>query len=99
MNEGHVLALTVWEAIGEATVNAGKTIPAAFGSRVPNIASEKGQMITETYSIWTFYIALTLLKGHVEHQYPYMVMTLHNPLQLHVIEYSTTPQCYSITEV
>ena len=44
-DEGYVLAPTVWEAIGEATANAGKTIPAAFGSRVPNIASEKAQMI------------------------------------------------------
>jgi hypothetical protein len=32
---------TIWQALGEATYNAGKTIPAAFGSRVPNIASEK----------------------------------------------------------
>ena len=62
-DEGYVLAPTVWEAIREATANAGKTIPAAFGSRVPNIASEKGQMIAETYSIWTLYITLTLLKG------------------------------------
>jgi hypothetical protein len=62
-DEGYVLAPTVWEAIGEATANAGKTIPAAFGSRVPNIASEKAQMIAETHSIWTLYIAPTLLKG------------------------------------
>jgi hypothetical protein len=62
-NEGYVLAPTVWEAIGEATVKAGKTIPAAFGARVPNIASEKAQMIAETHSIWTLYIAPTLLKG------------------------------------
>src|SRR5882757_5579196 len=50
-NEGYVLVPTVWEAIGEATANAGKTIPAAFGSRVPNIAAEKAQMITKTHSI------------------------------------------------
>jgi hypothetical protein len=60
---GYVLAPTVWEAIGQATAKAGDTIPAAFGSRVPNIASEKAQMIAETYSIWTLYIAPTLLKG------------------------------------
>jgi hypothetical protein len=62
-NEGYVLVPTVWEAIGEATVNAGKTIPAVFGSRVLNIASEKAQMIAKTHSIWTLYIAPTLLKG------------------------------------
>jgi hypothetical protein len=54
---------TVWEAIGEATFRAGETIPAAFGSRVPNVALEKAHMICETYSIWTLYIAPVLLKG------------------------------------
>jgi len=67
-DEGYVLAPTVWEAIGEATANAGKTIPAAFGSRVPNIAAEKAQMIAETHSIWTLYIAPTLLKGRFVHR-------------------------------
>jgi len=62
-NKGYVLALTVWEAIGEATMNAGKTIPAAFGSRVLNIASEKVQMTAKTHSIWMLYITPTLLKG------------------------------------
>jgi hypothetical protein len=66
-DEGYMLAPAVWEAIGEATANAGKTIPAAFGSRVPNIASEKAQMIAETHSIWTLYIAPTLLKGRFMH--------------------------------
>jgi hypothetical protein len=54
---------TIWQAISEATYNAGKTISAAFGPRVPNIASKKAHMIAETYSIWTLYIASTLLKG------------------------------------
>ena len=62
-NEGYMLAPTVWEAIGEATAKAGKTVPAAFSARVPNIASEKAQMIAKTHSIWTLYIAPTLLKG------------------------------------
>ena len=62
-NQGYVLMPTVWETIGEATYSAGKTIPASFGSRVPNIASEKAHMIAETYSIWTLHIAPILLKG------------------------------------
>ena len=62
-DEGYVLAPKVWQAIGEATLDAGKTIPAAFGSRVPNIAAEKSQMIAETHSIWTLYLAPTLLNG------------------------------------
>jgi hypothetical protein len=62
-DEGYVLAPKVWQAIGEATLDAGKTIPAMFGSRVPNIAAEKSQMIAETHSIWTLYLAPTLLNG------------------------------------
>jgi hypothetical protein len=61
--EDYVLAPAVWDAIGKATFDAGQTIPAAFGSRVPNGASEKAQMIAETYSIWTLYLAPVLLKG------------------------------------
>jgi hypothetical protein len=46
-DEGYVLVLMVWETIGEATVNAGRTIPAAFSSRIPNIAAEKVLMIAK----------------------------------------------------
>ena len=61
--QDYVIMQTIWNAIGEATFQAGETIPAAFGSRVPNIASEKAHMICETYSIWTLYLAPVLLKG------------------------------------
>ena len=69
-NESYVLAPHVWQAIEEATLNAGKTIPAAFRSRVPNIAAEKSQMIAETHSIWILYLAPTLLNGRfINEQY------------------------------
>jgi hypothetical protein len=61
--QDYVIMRTVWNAIGEATFRAGETIPAALGSRVPNIALEKAHMIAETYSIWTLYFAPVLLKG------------------------------------
>jgi hypothetical protein len=61
--QDYVIMRAVWNAIGEATFQAGGTIPAAFGSRVPNIALEKAHMIAETYSIWTLYLAPVLLKG------------------------------------
>ena len=61
--QDYVLMQSVWNAIGEATFKAGETIPAAFGGRVPNIALERSQMIAETYSIWTLYLAPVLLKG------------------------------------
>ena len=55
-NEGYILAPHVWQAIGEATLNVGQTIPAAFGSNIPNIAVEKSQMTAETHSIWMVYL-------------------------------------------
>ena len=61
--EDYVLAPSALDAIGKATFDAGKTIPAAFSSQIPNIALEKAQMIVETYSIWTLYLAPILLKG------------------------------------
>jgi hypothetical protein len=48
-------------------MNAGRTIPAVFGSRAPNIAAEKVLMIAKTHSIWTLYIAPTLLRGPFVH--------------------------------
>ena len=62
-DEGYILAPHVWQAIREATLNAGQTIPTAFGFRVPNIAVEKSQMTAETHSIWMVYLAPTLLNG------------------------------------
>ena len=61
--QDYVIMQAVWNLIGEATFQAGETIPAAFGSRVLNIALEKAHIICETYSIWTLYLAPILLKG------------------------------------
>lgn len=60
--ENYVLEETVWSAIGATSAAAGATIPAAFGSRVPNIATQKYQLTAETRSIWTLYLAPTLLR-------------------------------------
>src|ERR1700733_12127601 len=66
---------TVWETIREATFQAGETIPAVFGSCVPNVSLEKAHMICETYSIWMLYITPMLLKGRFldEHYYNHFV--------------------------
>ena len=66
--EGYVLEKTVWETIAEAGAQAGKHIPSAFGSRVPNLAAEKSHMTCEKYSVWTLYLAPALLKGRFKEQ-------------------------------
>ena len=65
----------MWQAIGEATCDVGRTIPAALGSRVSNITVEKSQIIAETHSVWTLYLAPTLLNGWFinEHYYKHFV--------------------------
>ncbi|KIL58822.1 hypothetical protein M378DRAFT_181111 [Amanita muscaria Koide BX008] len=69
--EGYVFAKSVWEAIGEATAEAGKTIPAAFGTRIPNIALEKRPLTAEMRSIWTVYLAPSLLRGRFHQELYY----------------------------
>jgi len=52
----------VWNAIGEATGKSGSTIPSAFGSRVPNVATHQSQMSAEMWSFWTLYLGPVLLR-------------------------------------
>lgn len=53
---------SVWEAIGEATVDAGATLPSGFGCRVPNIAKSRSEFTAEAWSMWTLFIGPVLLK-------------------------------------
>ncbi|KAG8915616.1 hypothetical protein FRC03_005872 [Tulasnella sp. 419] len=57
------LGKKVWEAIGAATVEAGDTIPAAFGRRVPNIAESRSEFTAEAWAIWTLFLGPILLEG------------------------------------
>ncbi|KAG2014971.1 hypothetical protein CC2G_008286 [Coprinopsis cinerea AmutBmut pab1-1] len=62
-SESYQFAPSVWNAIGEATHAAGKTIPAVYGPRLPDIANERGNYITaDMWSFWTLYIAPVLLR-------------------------------------
>lgn len=62
-DDGYVLGVAAWEFIGKMTDEAGKTIPASFGARLPNIAQGRTYFTAEMYSIWTIYYAPILLKG------------------------------------
>lgn len=61
-NESYSFPKAVWEAIGEATSAAGSTIPSAYGSRVPNIATHSSQCSAEMWSFWTLYLGPVLLR-------------------------------------
>ena len=64
--DSNVLADATWELIGKITEEAGATIPASFGSRLPNIAQERVYLTAEMCSIWTMLYALILLKGRFQ---------------------------------
>ena len=70
-NKDYVLKRAVWKVIGKATAAAGKTIPAAFGSQVPNLSLKKPHMTAEMYSIWTLYLTPALLKSRFKHKQYY----------------------------
>ncbi|PPR00725.1 hypothetical protein CVT24_000949 [Panaeolus cyanescens] len=62
-NEDYLIPPHVWETIGAETLAAGKTIPAAFGAAVPNIAKQGVILTAEMYSNWTLFIAPIVLRG------------------------------------
>jgi hypothetical protein len=51
----------IWEAIREASAASGSTIPSAFGTCEPNVATHKTQYTAETWSFWTLYLGPILL--------------------------------------
>lgn len=66
--ESYELLKAIWEAIGEGTAASGSTIPSAYGSRVPNIATSKVGCTADMWSFWTLYIGPVLLRNRFQHQ-------------------------------
>ena len=58
----------VWQAIGAATAAAGTTIPAAYGPRLPNIATDQNQCTADMWSFWTLYLGPILLRRRFSNQ-------------------------------
>ncbi|TFK97579.1 hypothetical protein BDV98DRAFT_632091 [Pterulicium gracile] len=56
-------APTVQEAIGKACVAAGRTTPAVFGTRVPNIAEDRSYFTAKTWTIFATMLGPVLLRG------------------------------------
>lgn len=59
----YVLTKKAQQEIGIATVRANKTIPAAFGRRIPNIADDRTYFTAEAYVVWFTLYAPILLRG------------------------------------
>ncbi|KAG9095901.1 hypothetical protein FS749_009502 [Ceratobasidium sp. UAMH 11750] len=69
-DEPCLLDKTVWSAIGEACARSGDTIPAAFGRRVPNIRTGRGDWSAESWLLFTTLLAPALLRHRFrEHRF------------------------------
>jgi hypothetical protein len=62
-DEDYKLQPGVISAIGDACVVAGNTTPAAFGARVPNLATEQHYYTAESYTLFTTLLGPVLLRN------------------------------------
>ena len=62
--ESYELSKSTWEAIGDAAVQSGDTIPSDFGAQMPNLYTERSSMTAEMWSTWIMYLGPILLQDH-----------------------------------
>lgn len=65
--EDYEFPAATWTAIGAASEESGFTIPAAFGPRSPNVATDKTSWTADSRSLWTLFVAPTVLEGRFSH--------------------------------
>ena len=64
MDEGqpYVVEPQPWQAVGTASAEATKTIPSSFGAPIPNPAKDCSSFTSSTWSVWSLFIAPTVLR-------------------------------------
>jgi len=65
MDEGqpYVLDPSIWQIVGNTSFEATKTIPSSFGTPIPNPAKDRSCFTSSTWSVWSLFIAPTVLRG------------------------------------
>ena len=65
MDEGqpYVLDPSIWQAVGQTSAEATKTIPSSFGASIPNPAKDRSCFTSSTWSVWSLFIAPAVLRG------------------------------------
>jgi hypothetical protein len=65
MDEGqpYVLSPNIWEIVGATSAAATRTIPSSFGTSIPNPAKDRSSFTSSTWSVWSLFIAPTVLRG------------------------------------
>jgi len=64
MDEGqpYILAPNIWQVVGATSANATKMIPSSFGASIPNPAKDSSYFTSSTWSVWSLFIAPTMLR-------------------------------------
>jgi len=65
LNQGvhaYELPQAIWDAIGEASAAAGRTVPSAYGTRPLNIAKDKSCFSADMWSFWTMFLGPVVLR-------------------------------------
>ena len=65
MDEGqpYVLDPQTWQDVGAASAKATKTMPSSFGAAIPNPAKDCSYFTSSTWSVWSLFIAPTVLRN------------------------------------
>ena len=66
--EDYKLTGDVWSEICKAGSASGDTIPSPFGSRMPNIETERSSVTAEAWGFWSMYLAPILLRNRFSRQ-------------------------------
>jgi hypothetical protein len=62
-SQPYVLGEPVWAKIGRFSASASETIPSAFGGAIPDPAKDRTYFTSSIWSVWTLFVAPTLLRG------------------------------------
>ena len=65
MDEGqpYVLDPCIWQVIGAMSTEAMKMMPLSFGAAIPNPAKDRSFFMSLTWSVWSLFIAPTILRN------------------------------------
>ena len=93
LDEGqpYVLSPHIWQAVGTTSVTAIRTIPSSFGTFIPNSATDCSSFMSLMWSMWSLFIAPTVLRGRFpeDHYYNHfcsLVRILNLCLQFEITE-------------
>jgi len=60
-SQPYVLEPHIWQVVGATSTEATKTIPSSFGASIPDPAKDCSYFTSSTWSVWSLFIAPTML--------------------------------------